>query len=207
MLTKNFRPFLLLIAWIAVQAQDGATHSNWLANGGNQGSWRYSALNQINRSNVRRLLPAWIFQTGDYSENLQCTPIVVEGVMYLITPGFALFALKADTGELIWEYRYPKPQRGRAGGMNFVQNRGVAVGEGLVIFGATENTLVALDARTGKEIWRVAVDDDKQCGCVITAAPLIMKDKVVVGGNGGDAADRGYLTDFDIRTGRVAWRW
>jgi outer membrane protein assembly factor BamB len=67
------------------------------------------------------------------------------------TPRPRVFALKADTGELLWQYRYPRLQPGQAGGMNFVQNRGVAVGSGMVIFGTTEITLVALDATTSKE--------------------------------------------------------
>src|SRR5438093_825962 len=65
----------------------------------------------------------------------------------------------------------------------------------------------ALDQKTGREIWKVNVDDPRQCGCNITAAPLLVKDKVIVGGNGGDEAHRGYLTAFYAATGRAAWRW
>jgi alcohol dehydrogenase (cytochrome c) len=89
----------------------------------------------------------------------------------------------------------------------YALNRGVAVADGKVFFGSIDNYLVALDRKSGRELWRVAVDDVKQCGCNITAAPLIVKDKVVVGGTGADAAHRGYLTAFFADTGRLAWRW
>ncbi|HJT89825.1 MAG TPA: PQQ-dependent dehydrogenase, methanol/ethanol family, partial [Bryobacteraceae bacterium] len=205
------RTLLVLLAAAAAYAQSGpaggATHADWPSYGGTQLSWRYSALNQINTSNVKNLVPAWIFQTGDYAENLQATPIVVDGVMYLITPHLNVFALDAANGNLIWQYKYGTPRPGRPGGMTFVQNRGVAVGSGKVFFGTTDHYLVALDQKTGRETWRVAVDDAKQCGCDITAAPLVVKDKVIVGETGGDAAHRGYLTAFSAETGRFAWRW
>jgi alcohol dehydrogenase (cytochrome c) len=156
---------------------------------------------------VKKLSPAWIFQTGDYAENLQATPIVDNGTMYLITPRAQVFALDAATGREIWHYKYPSPRPGRPGSQAaFVQNRGVAVGGGKVIFGTNDNFLVALDEATGLESWKVNVDDSKQCGCNITAAPLIVKDKVIVGGSGGDGAHRGYLTAFYTKTGRFAWR-
>ena len=207
------RTFLLMgLATAAAYAQtaavDGATRADWPHYGGSQFSWRYSALDQIDTANVKDLAPAWIFQTGDYSEGLQATPIVVDGVMYLITARANVFALDAGTGRVIWNYRSPPRRPGLAGGIaEYVENRGVAVGAGMVLFGTSDNYLVALDQKTGREAWRVNVDDPKQCGCSIVAAPLFVKDKVIVGGNGGDQAHRGYLTAFDARTGRLAWRW
>src|SRR5579871_6105634 len=97
------RFLLALIAVAAACAQDGATHNDWPHYGGTQLSWRYSALDQINKGNVKNLVPVWQFQTGDYAENLQATPIVVDGVMYLITPRIQVFALDAATGRLLWQ--------------------------------------------------------------------------------------------------------
>src|SRR5437660_3637254 len=91
--------------------------------------------------------------------------------------------------------------------MRFLQNSGVAVGDGKVFFGTTDHFLVALDQKTGRELWKVGVDDSRQCGCDITAAPLIVKDKVIVGEVGGDLAHRGYLTAFYTKTGRFGWRF
>lgn len=202
-------PVLLLSAGLQLFGQDaGVARTDWPHYGGTQFSWRYSALDQVNTSNVKNLLPAWIFQTGDYSEYLGSTPIVADGVMYLISASARVFALDASKGTVIWQYRYPTPRPGIAGShSDFIQNRGVAVSDGKVIFGTRDNFLVALDQKTGRETWKVSVDDPKQCGCNNLAAPLIVKDKVIVGGNGGDQAHRGYLTAFNVKTGRVAWRW
>src|SRR5712691_3932186 len=210
MFRTKLRLAVLLMAAAAARAQEaGATRADWPHYGGTPFSWRYSALDQINTANVKKLLPAWIFQTGDYAENLQATPIVVDGVMYLITAQLQVFALDAATGRVIWHYKYPKPQALPANthADRFIFNRGVAVGDGKVFFGTRDAYLVALDQKTGREIWKVAVDDPKQCGCNITAAPLIVKDKVIVGGNGDEQAHRGYLTAFYTKTGRLAWRW
>src|ERR1700691_1497332 len=119
------RMLLLVLALPSLFAQtspDGATHADWPHYGGTQLSWRYSALDQVNAGNVQNLKPAWIFQTGDYAENLQATPIVVDGVMYLITPRLQVFALDAATGHLLWQYKYPTPRPGKPGGRTFVQN-------------------------------------------------------------------------------------
>ena len=196
-------PFFLAITAVAQSGPaDGATRADWPHYGGTQLSWRYSALDQINAKNVKQLAPAWIFQTGDYEQGLQSTPIVVDGVMYLSTSRSQVFALDAATGSLLWNYEYPLP-KGRAN----AQNHGVAVAGGSVFVGTYDDYLVALDRKTGREEWKVAVNDSKQCGCAINGAPLIAKDKVIVGEAGGDGALRGYLSAFDIRTGRLAWRF
>lgn len=199
---------IFLLAIISAHAQDGAARADWPSYGGTQLAWRYSALDQVNTTNVKNLAPVWLFQTGDYAENLQATPIVIDGVMYLITARDQVFALDAATGRVIWHYVYPVPRPGRPGSFaGLAQNRGVAVGDGKVFFGTNDTYLVALDQKTGREVWKVSVDDPKQCGCNIFSAPLVVKDKVVIGGNGSDVAHRGYLTAFYAKTGRLAWRW
>src|SRR5271155_5558734 len=196
-------PVILAAFAQTVVAQDGATHNEWPSYGGTQLAWRYSALDQVNTTNVTKLAPAWIFQTGDPDNGLQSTPIVLGGVMYIVTPRSQVFALDAATVRLIWNYKYPPP---RGAGAN-TQNRGVAVGAGKVFVGTYDDYVVALDQKTGHEMWKVAVDDQRQCGCAITGAPLFVKDKVLVGSTGGDGAFRGYLTALDAKTGRIAWRF
>jgi alcohol dehydrogenase (cytochrome c) len=205
--TMRFSQILLTLffALSSAPAQDaGATHADWPHYGGTDFAWRYSALDQINKQNVKALTPAWLFQTGDYAENLQATPIVQDGVMYLITARAHVFALDAATGREIWNYKYPEGPRSVPG---FVGNRGVDVGDGKVFFGTKDNYVVALDQKTGRLVWRVNVDDVQQCSCNISAAPLVVKDKVIVGGTNGDGAHRGYITAFSTKTGRLAWRW
>ena len=131
------------------------------------------------------------------------TPIVLDGVLYLVTARSQVFALDAASGKLIWNYKYPVP---RTPGAN-TQNRGLAVGAGKVFLGTYDDYMVGLDQKTGREMWKVAVDDQRQCGCAITGAPLFVKDKVLVGSTGGDGAFRGYVTAFDAKTGRLAWRF
>ena len=200
--------FVLLLAAVSAAfaprgfAQDGATHADWPYYGGTHFAWRYSALDQVNTSNVTKLAPAWIFQTGDPVNGLQSTPIVIDGVMYIVTPQSQVFALGAADGKFLWNYKYPAPRAGAN-----TQNRGVAVGAGKVFIGTYDDYMVALDQKTGREMWKVAVDDQRQCGCAITGAPLFVKDKVLVGSTGGDGAFRGYITAFDAKTGHLAWRF
>lgn len=199
---------LLLLGLLGIHAATAQTHStgpNWPHYGGEYSSWRHSSLNQINTANVKNLAPVWTFQTGDYEGGLQVTPIVIDGVMYLSTSRNRVFALDAKTGTVLWQYTYPLPK-------NFVNfygpwSRGVAVAQGRVFVGTLDNHVVALDQKTGRELWRVNAEDANQCGCNITGAPLAVKDKVIVGVTGGDSAHRGYITAFDMKTGRQAWRF
>jgi len=178
---------------------------NWLTYGRTYNAWRYSPLDQINRFNIRKLVAAWSFQTGDVEGGLQCTPLVADGVMYISTSWNRVYALDAATGKKLWHYFYEKPKQVAA---QFAPwNRGLALGYGLVFMGTLDNHLVALDAKTGREVWNVTIEDAGQCGCNVTGAPLVVKDKVIVGVTGGDTAHRGYINAFDARTGRHVWRF
>jgi len=178
---------------------------NWLTYGRTYNAWRFSPLDQINTSNIRRLVPVWSFQTGDVAGGLQCTPLVADGVMYISTSWNRVFALEAATGRKLWHYFYEKPKQVAAAYAPW--NRGVALGHGLVFMGTLDNHLVALDARTGREVWNVEIEDVGQCGCNITGAPLVVNDKVIVGVTGGDSAHRGYINAFDARSGKHSWRF
>jgi alcohol dehydrogenase (cytochrome c) len=116
-----------------------------------------------------------------------------------------VFALNAVTGKELWHYYYPVPKE--FGLIYGPWNRGVALGYGLVFMGTIDNHMVALDAQTGKEVWNVNIENVQQCGCNISGAPLVVKDKVIVGVTGGDSAHRGYINAFDAKTGRRAWRF
>lgn len=197
--------WLSTILIVPLAGADFATRADWPSYGGTPSALRYSSLDQINASNVGRLAPAWIFQTGDPESGLQATPIVVDGVLYLSSASNWVFALDAADGRLIWEYRFPLRK-----GMEMPyakQNRGVAVAQGRVYMGTADNHMVALDQKTGQELWRVNVEDVRQCGCSITGAPLVVKNLVIAGVTGGDSAHRGYLTAFDAATGRLRWRF
>jgi alcohol dehydrogenase (cytochrome c) len=178
---------------------------NWLSYYRTYNGQRYSPLDQITKSNVRRLVPVWAFQTGDVEGGLQTTPLVADGVMYLSTAWNRIFALDAVTGRRLWQYNYEKPKKVAA--LYSPWNRGVALANGLVFMGTIDNHMLAIDAKTGREVWNVEVEDPEQCGCNITGAPLVVKDKVLAGVTGGDAFHRGYINAFDLKTGRQAWRF
>ena len=210
-MTRFFLPLALASAAFAQEvtpqrllSADKEPH-NWLQYFRTYNAWRYSPLDQVNRSNVRRLVPVWTFQTGDIQGGLQCTPLVADGVMYISTSWNRVYALDAATGRKIWHYIYEKPKQIASAYAPW--NRGVALGHGLVFLGTLDNHLLALDAKTGREVWNVNVEDVGQCGCNITGAPLVVKDKVIVGVTGGDSAHRGYINAFDAKTGKQVWRF
>ena len=120
---------LLAVFTAALAAADVATLRDWPSYGGTYSALRYSALDQINTSNVKGLGPVWVFQTGDYENGLQATPIVVDGVIYLSTSNAWVFALDGASGRVIWEYHFTL---GKVMGYG-KQNRGVAVGHGRVV--------------------------------------------------------------------------
>ena len=182
-----------------------AEPQNWLTYGGTYNAWRYSPLDQINQSNVANLVPKWVFQTGMSNGGFSCTPLVADGVMYITSPSNRVFAIDAVTGKERWHYYYDAPKE--FGLLYGPWNRGVAIGHGLVYMGTIDNHLVALDIDTGEEVWNVNIENWEECGCNITGAPIVVKDKVVVGVTGGDSAHRGYLNAFDAKTGKHVWRF
>ena len=178
---------------------------NWLTYGGTYNAWRYSPLDQIHRENVTDLSTAWVFQTGVVDGGFSTTPLVADGVMYITSSWNRVFALDAVTGKEKWHYYHPEPEN--FGLLYGPWNRGVALGHGLVYMGTLDNRLIALDAETGEEVWNVVIEDWQECGCNITGAPLVVKDKVVVGVTAGDSAHRGYINAYDAESGRHVWRF
>jgi alcohol dehydrogenase (cytochrome c) len=174
---------------------------NWLLFRRTYDGWGYSPLDEINRENVSRLQPVWSFATGQV-EGHQAPPIVNNGVMFVATPGNQLLALEAKTGNLLWRYKRPFPED-----MTPLHptNRGVALWGDKVFFAAAEAVLVALDAKTGKEVWTAKVDDYK-VGHYVTLMPLMVDGKVMVGASGGELGIRGFLAAYDAETGNQLWR-
>jgi len=177
---------------------------NWLTFYGNYRAWSYSSLDQITRENVKQLVPVWAFPTGGQT-GLQAAPLVVDGVLYLENHQNHVFAVDASTGRPLWDYAYQSSRKANPSQLA-VGTRGLAVGNGLVFMGTRDNHLVAIDAKTGQEVWKLQVPDTTEC-CGITGAPLLVKDKVLTGLYDGEFAHRGYLTAFDVKTGKMAWRF
>jgi PQQ-dependent dehydrogenase (methanol/ethanol family) len=179
-----------------------AEPQNWLMYWGNFRGTHYSGLKQITTTNVGQLQAAWAFPMPGPSV-LEATPVVVDGVMYTTQPG-EVVALDARTGRQIW--RYVRPQKVKNPYEINPYNRGVAVLGNRVFFGTLDAALVALDARTGQLLWETPIADT-MLGHSLTSAPLVVKDKVLVGITGGEFGPRGFLDAYDAATGKQAWRW
>jgi alcohol dehydrogenase (cytochrome c) len=161
----------------------------------------YSPLNQITAGNVGRLRPVWVFSTGMESGH-EAPPIVNGGVMFVATPGNQVIALDARSGRLLW--RYQKPLAEDAIVLHRT-SRGVGLYGDKVFFAAADAVLVALDARTGKEVWTTKVEENRN-GYYMTAAPLVVDGKVLVGVSGGELGIRGFVAAYDAETGAEVWK-
>jgi alcohol dehydrogenase (cytochrome c) len=183
---------------------------NWLTYYGAYNGQRYSPLDQINTENVKRLLPAWVFQAGTTgliagasTYSFEATPIVVDGIMFLSGWDGWVWALDAKTGVEIWRYKHAVPFDVSLCCGNV--NRGVAVAQGKVFFVAANARVLALDATTGKRVWDRTYGDVR-AGESATVAPLVVKNMVIVGSSGGEFGVRGHLDAFDVETGDQVWR-
>lgn len=176
---------------------------NWTSYNGDYSGRRYSSLRQINAGNVSRLSAAWVFHPGN-SQNLEVTPVVVHGVMY-ITSANHVFALDARTGRALWHYQRPDSS-GLLDDAAAHKSRGVAVWHDFVYAETDDAHLLCLDARSGGLRWQVKyAEKSKQYGA--TSAPLVVKDLVIVGSSGGDSGVRGFIAAYDAATGKERWRF
>ena len=194
---------LLAASWLARPA---AAQSGWPAYGGDSANTRYSPLSRINTSTVNRLKVAWVLQFGSL-EAQESTPVVVGDTLYVTTsagPRY-VYAVNAKTGAIRWKYAPEIPPDVQQTTCCGLDNRGVAYAHGKLFVARLDAMLVALDAGTGKELWKAKVVDYKQ-GHAITSPPTIAKNLVVTGFAGGEYGVRGAITAYDQETGREVWR-
>jgi len=181
--------------------------SRWLTFSGDYSGQRHSPLKQIAPDNVRRLAPQWTFQAEGMAigRGFETTPLILDGVMYVTGTGNYAWAVDMRSGRLIWRYRRQLPPGLTYGGGN-PANRGFAALGDRLFMGTLDAHLIALDRNTGNVLWDVPTDDFK-VGHAVTSAPLVVKDKVIVGNAGGDLPTRGFLDAYDPATGRRVWRF
>jgi alcohol dehydrogenase (cytochrome c) len=178
------------------------SQTDWASyNGGMNGS-RYSQLAQINRSNVSKLAPRWIYSLN--TARLQVTPVVVEGVMY-VTSANECYALDAGSGREIWHYQRPRT-KGLIGNAAGGVNRGVGVAGDRVFMVTDHAHIIALNRHTGSLLWETEMADWRQ-NYNATGAPLPIGNLVVTGTSGGDEGVRGFVAAFDQATGKEVWRF
>jgi alcohol dehydrogenase (cytochrome c) len=176
---------------------------NWLTYSGNYAGHRFSKLNQINAGNVHQLAPKWMLQMRT-THKVETTPLVVDGIMYLTQPPNNVWAVDAESGRRLWQYNYKVPPKvvvccGQV-------NRGLAILGDRLFMGTVDAKLVAIDARSGRELWKTEVFDYKQ-GYGVTLAPLVVKDKVLIGVTGGEYGARGFIDAYNASSGERAWRF
>ncbi len=176
----------------------------WRMYSGNYRSERFSPLAAITPATVSRLHPVWVYQPPG-TGSLETTPVVADGLMYVTAGPTSVQALDVKSGRTIWEWTRPIPASVLNLGFPRV-NRGVALGDNTVFVGTLDGYLFALDARGGAERWKVHVGENP-LGHSITAAPLVVDNKVIVGVSGGEAGIRGFLDAYDAKTGKQLWRF
>ncbi|HSU89729.1 MAG TPA: PQQ-dependent dehydrogenase, methanol/ethanol family, partial [Terriglobia bacterium] len=205
--------FVMLIVGgsLALQAQvpyerivhSGQEPQNWLTYSGNYNSQRYSTLSQITPENVKNLEVQWIYQARSL-EKFEATPIVVDGIMYTVEAPNNIVALDAATGRVFWTFTHTPEQTARpcCGRVN----RGLAILGDTLFMATIDARLIAVDAKNGRPLWNVAVAKPES-GYAMTLAPLVVKDKVIVGTAGGEFGIRGFIAAYDAKTGKEAWRF
>jgi alcohol dehydrogenase (cytochrome c) len=176
---------------------------DWPSYNGDYTGRRFSALREIGIANVPQLRAQWVFHALN-SNRLEVTPVVVDGMMF-VTAANDAYALDAQTGRTLWHYSRPITE-GLIDDASQHHNRGVGVWHSRVFMETDNAHLLCLDARSGHLLWDVAyTDGNKNYGA--TSAPLVVKDKVIVGTSGGDDGVRGFVAAYEAETGKEAWRF
>jgi len=188
----------------ALRNADSRT-GEWITHGRNYSETRFSPLKTIDASNVNDLRLAWSFDT-DTTRGLEATPLIIDGVMYTTGSWSIVYALDARTGKQLWRFDPQVPRQFGQKACCDVVNRGVAVYKGKVYVGTIDGRLIALDAESGKLAWQVVTVDQNR-PYTITAAPRVVKGKVLIGNGGAELGVRGYISAYDAESGKMSWRF
>ena len=176
------------------------SETDWPTYNGDPGGNRYTTLTQIDKTDVARLAPRWMFTRPD-AGMLQVTPVVVDGIMYVTAPNECV-ALDAGSGRRIWHYKRPRTKGVHGGDAN----RGVAVAGDRVFMVTDHAHLIALNRFTGELLWDIVMDDWRK-NYAASSAPLVAGDLVMSGVSGGEHGANGFVAAFDQATGKEVWRF
>ena len=194
---------LVLLSGCGPAAQANA---DWTIPLGSYSSIRHSSLKQIDKTNAAKMKMAWSMSTGTL-RGQEGQPLVVGNMMYFESsyPNYVYAVNLEDVGKIVWKFSPEQDKFAPSVACCDVVNRGVAYADGKILSSALDTKLYALDAKTGKVLW-TAINGDPKMGQTMTSAPLVVRDKVIVGIAGGEYGVRGYLTAYDLNTGKQAWR-
>jgi alcohol dehydrogenase (cytochrome c) len=198
----------VIIIFVVVGLAIAGVSPDWLGYHGDETGRRFSPLAQVNTANVRRLAAAWTFQFVRAPVRSEATPLVRDGIMYITVGGEEAWALDARTGRPFWSFEYATPSAGSGAGTRRTNwNRGLALSNHRLFMATSDCALIALDARNGSLLWRVQLADPAG-NYGSTAAPLVVKNLVLIGVRGGDTGTvRGFIDAIDVETGKRAWRF
>ncbi len=177
---------------------------NWLTYGRTYQEQRFSPLDQINDNNIDQLGLAWSLELPT-NQNVESTPLAIDGVLYLTLPWSRVVAVDGATGEQLWLYDPEVPGEWNINVCCGFDNRGAAAYEGKIIFGTLDGRLIALDAGTGQPVWSVQATPEGRYS--ITGAPRVADGKVFIGSAGGEFDVRGHIDAYDVNTGERLWRF
>ena len=178
---------------------------NWASQAGDDYNQRYSALDQINAGNVNKLQVAWTFSTGVLRGH-EGSPLVIGDMMYIHSPfPNNVYAVDLNTQQIVWKHTPKQDSAVIAQMCCDTVNRGLAYGDGKIFLQRADSVLEALDAKTGAVVWQ-ATNGDPKLGAVNTNAPHVFGDKVITGISGGEWGVRGYISAYNIKDGKMAWR-
>lgn len=210
----------LFVAGLAVSnvaAPIGSTRADekiagqWLLDGGNPDGQYFSPLTEINESNVARLGFAWEFRDflvrGGIHHGMESNPLYAGGILYFSGPWGNAYAVDARNGKLLWTYDSKADGQAARNACCDVVNRGVALRDGKIYVASLDGWLAALDAKTGRRLWRVDTIVDRHFNTTVDGAPHIAGDNILIGNAGADMGSRGYVSAYDAQTGRLAWRF
>ena len=209
-MTKTSGSHTAIGALILITALAAAVHAQddgqWTRPGKDLGATRYSSLDEITAANVGRLRPTWTFSTGVLGGH-EGQPLVVDGTMYVVTPyPNVLYAFDLSEEDYPLRFKYRPDVNPAAVGVACCDavNRGAVYAEGKIVYNLLDGRTVAVDAETGRELWKTRVAD-LSSGETITMAPLVVGDRVLVGPSGGEFGIHGWLKGLDLETGNVVW--
>jgi putative heme-binding domain-containing protein len=174
---------------------------NWLTYGGSYASQRYSLLSAITRDNVRQLTLKWVWRPK-YLDKMETTPLVVDGVLYTVQNS-EVVAMDAATGRTYWTFRYRVPPESNA---YLMVVKGLAISGDRLFWATYDGHLIAIDAKTGTAIWNRTLLDYKK-GLQLNVAPLVIKDKVILGPSTNEFGTNCWIAAYDARTGSEVWRF
>jgi alcohol dehydrogenase (cytochrome c) len=181
--------------------------NDWLTYHGSYRSYHHSALDQIDTTNVDRLKVAWMHSPGRVTRGLQSFPLVADGVLYYTGSYSRVYALDAASGEVLWSHIPELNEDLISAQTHTPYTRGIALGHGHVYVGTVDGRLLALDMETGKLVWENKLIESEKATVGFTGAPLVVKDKVVIGSQGGEWPGRGPIFGVDGATGEKKWEF